>query len=108
MMRAHLSLTPRHPELVSGSIGRRTPERAYVAQPCGWVAYEPTAPRRAGEWTLKQVQGDEEGEVRMTHAALPITRHPGARAGVPLGSGAALKESGTPDQVRGDEGGSPD
>ena len=39
----------------------------------------------------------------MTHAALPLIRHPGPRAGVPLGSGAARKASGPPDQVRGDE-----
>jgi hypothetical protein len=39
----------------------------------------------------------------MTHTALPLTRHPGPRAGVPLGSGAAPEGSGTPDQVRGDE-----
>jgi hypothetical protein len=38
-------------------------------------------------------------------AAFSLTRHPGPRAGVPLGSGAALKESGTPNQVRGDDGG---
>src|SRR5690606_22966190 len=30
-------------------------------------------------------------------------RHPGPRAGVPLSSGAAEEDSGTPDQVRGDE-----
>ena len=39
----------------------------------------------------------------MTHAAHLLARHPGPRAGVPLGSGAAPKESGTPDQVRGHE-----
>ena len=39
----------------------------------------------------------------MTDSALPLTRHPGLRAGVPLGSGAALNESRTLDQVSGDE-----
>jgi len=33
---------------------------------------------------------------------MPLLRHPGPRAGVPLDSGAARENSGAPDQVRGD------
>ena len=61
MIDATFSLTLRHPELVSGSIVRRTLEHADVAQLCGSVACEPMAPRLAEKWTLKQVQGDEDG-----------------------------------------------
>jgi len=42
-------------------------------------------------------------EVESNVIPFPNTRHPGPRTGVPLGSGAAPEESGTPDQVRGDE-----
>ena len=59
MTHAHLSLTPRHPELVSGSIGRHALKRAEATQPWGRVAQRLTGPRRAEKWTLKQVQGDE-------------------------------------------------
>jgi error-prone DNA polymerase len=45
---------------------------------------------------------DAEIMIEVESNVIPF-RHPGHRAGVPLGSGAAPEGSGTPDQVRGDE-----
>ena len=47
--------TPRHPELVSGSIGPSWPERWTVNREC---RPHPNPPVEAEEWILKQVQDD--------------------------------------------------
>ena len=61
-------------------------------------------PNGAGKSTLAYVLGGRPGyEVTSGTVTFTPTRHPGPRAGVPLGSGAAPEGSGTPDQVRGDE-----
>ena len=48
---------PRHPELVSGSIGRFAPIgfSSYLLEGC----FPNPAPVKASKWTLKQVQGDD-------------------------------------------------
>jgi Fe-S cluster assembly ATP-binding protein len=61
-------------------------------------------PNGAGKSTLAYVLGGRPGyEVTGGSVRFTPNRHPGPRAGVPLGSGAAQEGSGTPDQVRGDE-----
>jgi hypothetical protein len=51
----------RHPELVSGSIGPLSPKRAGWRSRVAWPLETEESAQNDG-WTLKQVQGDEEGE----------------------------------------------
>jgi Fe-S cluster assembly ATP-binding protein len=62
-------------------------------------------PNGAGKSTLAYALGGRPGyEVTSGTVTFTPARHPGPRAGVPLGSDAAQEGSGTPDQVRGDDG----
>jgi Fe-S cluster assembly ATP-binding protein len=62
-------------------------------------------PNGAGKSTLGYVLSGRPGyEVTSGEVTFTPSRHPGPRAGVPLVSGGA-ESSGTPDQVRGDDGG---
>ena len=56
------SLPHRHPELVSGSMSRHGRSHRSQAQANRKEAFQAPASRSAARWTLKQVQGDDEGD----------------------------------------------